>query len=212
MFGPDSRFQKITSLIEEIVVLNLCFLLACLPVVTIGASVTALYTVLFRIQKKQSGYVARDFFAAFRANFRQATLIWVILAAAGAVLYADLWIVHVLEHPLVPFLRIALLIFVFAWLCIASYVFPMTAYFKNTVFKTLWLSFWFSMGHLPFTISVLVVEVLPLFLACRQPAWQYRVVLPVMLTAGFSLSGMLNTAVFARIFREHEPEREDTEA
>ncbi len=85
-FHPDGPVVRFLGRIAELMALNLCFLLCCLPVFTIGASVTALYGSLFA--RDDQGAVRR-FFRQFRGNFRQGTVLGLILGAIGGVLLAD---------------------------------------------------------------------------------------------------------------------------
>lgn len=204
----DSRFARITSRIEDIVVLNVFFVLCCLPVVTIGASLSAMYTVLLRMLRKEYGRVRREFFRAFRENFRQATLIWLIFLALGALFYMDLRISNVVEGGLGFALRTAFWIFIALYGCTLSFVFAVQARFANSVGRTIWNAFWMAMGNLPFTVSVLVFELLPVAAVCRWPSLQLRL-LPVMLLFGFAVQGLGCALVFQHIFQRYMPKREE---
>ena len=48
IFSPDSRFMRVMSRAADLILLNLCYLLTCLPLFTIGAASAALYAVCFR--------------------------------------------------------------------------------------------------------------------------------------------------------------------
>ena len=76
LFSPDSKFMRFMSVLGDLMLLNFIFLLCSVPVVTIGASITALYTVVFRmVREKDSRSVVVQFFRSFRQNFRRATLL-----------------------------------------------------------------------------------------------------------------------------------------
>ena len=204
IFSPDGKAWKTFSRIEDMVVLNVLLVLCCLPVITAGASITAFYTVLFRMARKEEGYVAGNFRKAFRENFRQATILWLILVGAFCLFAVDLRICSLLPGSLASGLKILFLVFLFVVLCMMSYAFPLTAYFSNTVPGLLKTSFWMSMGHLPLTISVLVFEILPLAVCYWFPELTGRLVVPLMLLIGFSFLGMACAGIFRHIFKEHE--------
>lgn len=211
LFSPDGKAWKTFSGIEDLVVLNVLFVVCCLPVVTAGASTAALYTVLFRMGKKREGYVARNFIKAFKDNFRQATILWLILFGIFCLFAVDLRICAMLSGTLAAGLRIVFLVFLFVMICLMSYAFPLTAYFSNSVWGTLKSAFWMSLGHLPFTISVLVFEALPPALCYWFPQLAWRLFIPVMVLIGFSAVGWACVQVFRVVFRQHEPERKDSE-
>ena len=79
------RFKGMEK-VGDLLLVNLLFVVCSLPVVTIGASATAMYYVLGRI-RRQEGTVTKDFFRSFRENFRQATLYWGALLLVALALY-----------------------------------------------------------------------------------------------------------------------------
>ena len=119
--------------------LNLLWFLCSLPVFTIGASTTALYAVTLKIVRGREGSLTRQFFQAFRENFRQATVLWGILLGVGAVLVGDGYILYhlfrtsqggaALLWTLVSALVIAASL---AYGVVLLYVFPLTASVVNT--------------------------------------------------------------------------------
>ena len=70
--------------------LNILFLVCSLPIFTIGASFTAMYYVTLKLAENEEGYIARGFLKSFKQNFKQATIIWLILLFFGIVLVLDL--------------------------------------------------------------------------------------------------------------------------
>ena len=83
-FSLDSKFMQVMSRVADLIILNVIYLVTCLPVVTIGAASTALYTVCFRLGTDREGSLVKGYFRAFRDEFRQATLIWLFLLLFGA--------------------------------------------------------------------------------------------------------------------------------
>lgn len=210
LFDPDSRFMRITSWIEDLVVLNVLFVLCCLPLVTVGASASALYAVLFRLLRREYGRVHREFLRAFRENFRPATLIWLIFLALGVLFYMDLRIANVVEGALGFALRTVFWLFLMLYGCTLSYVFALQARFENSLRKTIWNAFWMAMGNLPFTISVLVFELLPMFVFYRWPSLEGRL-LPVMLLIGISVQALACALVFQHVFKRYIPKDGETD-
>ena len=79
LFSPDSVFMRAMSRIGDLMLLNLLFLLTCVPIVTVGAAVTAMYSVTFRFDTDSEASVIRSYFRAFRADWKQSTAIWLII-------------------------------------------------------------------------------------------------------------------------------------
>ena len=85
----DNPVIRFLNKLTDLVFLNFLFLLCSLPVVTMGASLTAMYAVNLRSVREGDGYVAKRFFAAFRENFRQATVCWLIVLGTALLLFVD---------------------------------------------------------------------------------------------------------------------------
>ena len=74
--------------------LNILMLICCIPIFTIGASVTAMYYVAFKMVKNEEGYITKSFFKAFRENFRQATPVWLVMLALLVFFWVDLSVIR----------------------------------------------------------------------------------------------------------------------
>ena len=84
-FSSESPlFSKLNTL-ADLVLLNLLTILCSLPVVTAGASITALYYTMYKL-RNQEAKLYRAFFKAFKENFKQATIIWLVLLVIGALI------------------------------------------------------------------------------------------------------------------------------
>lgn len=84
--GFSGQVINITGKLFDALVLGMLFLLCSIPIVTIGASATALYYAYDKVVRRSEGYTVRAFFHSFRMNFAQATLIWGLDGALMTVL------------------------------------------------------------------------------------------------------------------------------
>ena len=84
-FSVDNPVWRFIRKIGYLWLLNILWVLTSLPVITIGASTTALFYACMKLQGDE-GYPTANYFRSFRENFRQATIIWLIYAAVGALL------------------------------------------------------------------------------------------------------------------------------
>ena len=87
-FAPDSALMRFLTRIADLMILNLVFIATSIPIVTLGASLTALNFTAMRIARGQCDSVTGDYFRSFRRNFRQATLIGLVFLLLAAVLAA----------------------------------------------------------------------------------------------------------------------------
>ena len=85
----DNAVTRALSRICDMMCLNVVWIVCCLPIVTIGASTTALYSVMLKMVKNEEGYIFRSFFKAFKENFRQSTILWILFAVLGIIWRID---------------------------------------------------------------------------------------------------------------------------
>src|SRR5699024_1479033 len=90
LFSYDSMLSRFLYLVGDIVTLHFLWLLCSLPIVTMGASTTALYYSCMKRIRTNEGYPTRNFFKSFKENFRQSTLIWLGMVIIGLILFFDL--------------------------------------------------------------------------------------------------------------------------
>lgn len=87
LFDVDGPLMAALNKLADLVFANLLFILFSLPVVTLGASLTALQTVVLALAEDEENLVVRKrFWQAFRRDFKQSTLLWGIFAAAALIL------------------------------------------------------------------------------------------------------------------------------
>lgn len=117
--------------VGDLLLVNLLFVVCSLPVVTIGASATAMYYVLGRI-RRQEGTVTKDFFRSFRENFRQATLYWGALLLVALALYWNFRLISGWTGALYSVMMVLLILV--SWFAVSwgSLVFPLLSRFDNT--------------------------------------------------------------------------------
>lgn len=163
MFSPDSRLMQILGRITDLILLNLLYLLCCLPIVTIGAATSALYTMCFRLMREEYSGIAASYFRALKDNFRQATAIWLLLLAAAVPACCYLGLLFPLEGLLKYSSFLFLLILVLC-LMTASYVFPWISQFENTTAQALKNALLLSISRLPRTFAILAIQLVPVLL------------------------------------------------
>lgn len=76
-----TRAQKFFNILDkfgDLFFLNIYFVFTSIPIITIGASFTALYSVAYKMTQDKEGTVKEDYFKAFRDNFKQSTTIWIV--------------------------------------------------------------------------------------------------------------------------------------
>lgn len=201
MFSPDSKFMEIIGRITDLILLNILFLITCLPVFTIGASVTALYTLCFRLMREEYSGIVKSYFKALKDNFKQATVIWLLLLAAGipALYYFSLLFQmdSILRYSGFVFVIIAVL-----GLMAGSYVFPWISQFENTTAQALKNALILSISRLPRTAAVLTINLVPLIVWFINPELFLQVSF-LWVALYFAAAAYMNTGILWHVFKPY---------
>jgi uncharacterized membrane protein YesL len=195
IFNPDSKFTHYTNKFSDLITLNLWFVLTSLPLVTIGASATAMHYVLLRIYRDELEYsITKNYFRAFRENFRQATAIWIIYIVFGAVLFADLFFI---ANP--GFLKILVTIVSILLVLSLSWIFVLQSRYANPVYATIRNAVVFSIMHPIDTVLMCALMLLPILLLISKPS-----TIPIVVICGFSLEGIIRAMIYGKVFSQSE--------
>lgn len=199
----DNPFFGAMGKLGDVVLLNVTWAVCCLPVVTAGASTTALLYTARRMAAGEPCRIWRDFFRAFRQNWRQATAVWLLLAAAGALFIADVAIAFRTPGAVGNLFRGTGLALCLMWLILAGNAFALLARYAYTVPRVLGDAFRLAL-RCPASagITVLMAAWLPLLALADLNAALY--LLPLWLLAGGSLWALCLCAVLLPTFRKLE--------
>ena len=198
----DSPLMKRLAVMADLLILNFWTLLFCLPVITAGASFTAMHYVLLKIVRGEESYVTGQFFKAFKKNFLQATILWIIMLAVYAVLFVDWRILRMQGDQFPGYLLILLGAAAMVIFLLSLYVFPILSRYENTVLGTIKAAFTMSV------IGIVTLRTIGMGLAMFIPllflwAGGYPVV-PVFLCFCFSFPGWLRALMYNGLFRTYE--------
>ena len=165
IFSYDSKFSQLLLKLCYACYLNLLWLVCSLPIVTVGASTTALYYSCLKIVRDEDSHVGACFFRSFRENFRQATALWLILLGLGLFLAGDGYIVYHLrqsaEGPMAVVWTLILAMVIaggIVYVIVLEYVFPLVASVSNTNAAMLKNAFLIGTHYLFATILVFAVH------------------------------------------------------
>ena len=164
-FSYESKFSQILLKLCYACYLNLLWFVCSIPIFTIGASTTALYYASLKVVRDEESHVAALFFRSFKENFRQATVLWLILLGIGLFLGADGYVVyHLRQSSLGPagvLWTLVLAVIIAAaivYVIVLLYVFPLLASVSNTNAAMLKNSFLIGTHYLFATILVFAVH------------------------------------------------------
>ena len=160
-FSTEGGIYKFMTRLWDMIKLNFLWLICSLPIVTIGASTIAAFTITLKMVEEKEGYVARAFFKAFKANFKQGIVIGPITVIFAAALYLD----FTLGKQYIGFVILGILsAFLFGIAIIDTY--PLLARYENKLLKTIRNSMRIAMryfGRTIFLVVILVIEYIIFF-------------------------------------------------
>jgi len=164
-FSYESKFSQILLKLSSSCVLNLIWFVCSLPVFTIGASTTALYYASLKLVRDEDNHIVSQFFRSFKENFKQATVLWLILLGVGLFLGADGYILYHLRQisagPAAVLWTLVLAVVIAAtvvYVIVLLYVFPLLASVSNTNTAMLKNAFLIGTHYLFATILVFAVH------------------------------------------------------
>ena len=205
-FDPDSWIMSKLSDLGDLIIANILWIITSLPIITLGASTAALYsTVRTPGEHRYSASVFRNYFHAFVKNLKQGTLTLLLLVIPGAVIVVNLFLLlgGWLDDSVVRYVICAVPVIVF--LFAGGYVFPLMACFENSLRKTLTNALVLSIAHLPTTLLVTAINLLPVAIFLFFTNFFYQFVM-VWILFGFSAIAKINMLLLERVFARYQTE------
>ena len=201
LFNIDNPIMQFLSRITDIVILNFLFIICSLPVITVGASMTALYSVTLKMVKNEESYIFKSFFQAFKNNFMHSTVSWMILLAAGIVAWMDYRALGIAGGSFSRVFSVVLIPICIILLFTSVYIFPFIARFENTIRNSLKNAFFISIAQLPYTVLLLLLLALAVAFTLFI---NFQIVGLVWFIIGFSGLAYLNSYLLRLAFRKFE--------
>lgn len=182
----DSPLTTMINKTVDMILLSALWFVCCLPVVTIGASTTALYYSTVKAIRKNRGYAVKNFFHAFRLNFLPATLLGLLFGALAAVLYICFVYASVLEDGSFRFFVTTVYLFMgFVILGIGCFAFPVLSRCSMKCGEIVRFSFGLLVKHFPLALIMVLIVVAAVYVMWMIPLFVFCI--PTVATMLFSL-------------------------
>lgn len=205
LFRMDSPLMRFLTKIADLMVLNILFCVTSIPLITIGASWTALYSVTLKMVRDEEGSVSRSYFRSFRQNFKQATLLWLGVLVVLALLVLDIRVLNGMAGGTAPgLLRVGVEILALLGIMVLQYLFPSLARFEASLADTLKNACMMALAHLPKTALMTAAAVGAVWITLINNT-TIAVGLMVWPLIGFSLMAFGNSGILRKIFDNYVP-------
>ncbi|MGL5328395.1 MAG: YesL family protein [Peptostreptococcaceae bacterium] len=200
LFRYDSKFWETLDKIADIVVLNFLFIVSSIPIVTIGVSLSATYSVALKKVKNEDVSVAREFIKSFKVNFKVSTIVWILMMVVGGVLLLDFHISNLIYNEVLSvILRFVSTLVGIVLLFSFTYVFPIISKFENTIKNTILNSMFMAIQNLPYTMIMLIMNILWIILIFSLVNY-FGYILFFYMAVGFGITSYINSIFLNKIF------------
>lgn len=203
IFNPDNVIMSFFSRIFDIVVLNFLFIICCIPIVTIGVSLTGMYSITLKMVRNEESHIIRGFLKAFKENFKQGTIIGIIAIIITLFITVDLRIIGIIGDDRLKILQVLCYAVAIWGYIIFLYAFPILSRFENTIKEVLKNSFVLSIVNFKWTILFILLNV-PFILMLFYSGASMFLLFTILIICGFSGLALIQSFIFYRIFEKYE--------
>jgi len=212
--NPDSKFMAVLNKISDVMILNLITLVMCVPIITAGAALTAKDYMCYKLVKNEEGGILKGFFHSFKQNFKQATIIWLVMMVVMGIAGFDMLFAYGLEGEGTGIVRAIMMAAGFFVFIACIMIFPVLARFDNTIKGTIKSGIHMTVAILPRAVLMGILYIIPPVVGLF---WFASV--PVVFLFGIAgpgyLSAMLYRSAFEKIenryYEEHPEEAPETD-
>lgn len=197
-FDIDNPFFTFMGALADLVMINILFLICSVPVITIGASLSAMYETTRKMREGNLSSPVRYFLGALRRSLKQSIPFWLLQLVTGVILFFDLNFVarapKTAAWNLIGMVTGGLLLI---WLLATCYLLPAGVYYGKKVRLALTQSMYLAVRNLPYTIGMAVLNSIP-FVCLMLGNWYIGSATPVYIVAGFGITAYINTMLMER--------------
>lgn len=162
-FSTNSPLYRFLCRLWDMIQVNFFWFAGCIPIVTIGASTAAAFKVCLHLAEEREGYIYKEYWESFKENWKQGTILEVIVFLCIYVIYLDLQLFHAVSgNP--AWILVLTIVSGFLFFFCLIYTFPLIARYQNTLRGTLKNSMMISRRYFGRTMAMLAVLVLEILI------------------------------------------------
>ncbi|MBL1224085.1 YesL family protein [Enterococcus sp. BWR-S5] len=199
LFSTEGLVYRYMMRLYQIMLLNLLLIISSLPIVTIGAAITAAYGTAFKMQQHTEGNLFHTFIQKFKEEWKKSTVVW--LSILGLIILA--WIGYPVIRALLFSSQISFyggMLLVTIGSLMTLYLFPLFARFENKLSATILNALLLAIRHIPYSILV--------FLLCVGGGLVFPFYFPKLFLLWLFLGGGTviygSSLVFSKVFQVYD--------
>ena len=212
LFDGENVFFRLMGKAGDFMCLNMLCILASLPIVTIGASVSALYEVLDELRSGKDGGCFKKYILEFKGHFRKATVYWMICLSAAVFLILGMFGVRFMGDGLKELFQAASVVLGFLWVGIVSFGLILIAWKDFTVREVLGKAVLITVGSFPWVAVNLLIMGVPILLLVSGNRFVAGVVMPLFVLVGIPAVGYVKMYVYRAALKKYGLVKEEKRA
>ncbi|GAB2562779.1 DUF624 domain-containing protein [Gracilibacillus alcaliphilus] len=203
ILGLDGPVYRFLMRGVELALLNILFILCSVPLLTIGAAISALYTVTLKMARGEEGSIVHGFWQAFKANFKQSTIVWGTLVIVGTTLALNYILLPLYTGHLSVIILMGLILFSVVGAVYFVFLFPYMARYTCTIKEACGNVLKLSLANPYPTLLISCLVLGPAILALFS---SYFLVLCLYLYTfiGFALIAYISSFMMRNLFEKYE--------
>lgn len=204
LFNYENPFIQFLVRVGDLMILNVLFILCSAPVVTLGASLTALHRVTQNMLFEQEEPLLKAFFRAFRQNFKQSTLAWLVELVVIVSLVCDVLLVMAyFNGGLAKAMYILVAVLAILVAGVYAYLMPLIARYENGMRQQVNNAVILAIIKLPKTLLLVFLNLLPVILVLISvPVFVQTLIFWVII--GFAFVSFIESSILKPVFQQLE--------
>lgn len=203
IFSMDNPFFRFVGRLVDLVWLNILTLICCVPVVTAGAAISAMYRILIRMALKEDGTITVVFFRTFKENLKESMIVWVPCLFIYVILGSNAYLVHqgVLASygRLEDVVKISILIIAIGIFMFLNYYLAIISRYENDSKTNIKNAGLMTIAYFPRSVCIAIIWMFPFALMFVSDFflffwWMY----------GLSIPGFFNSMILGSLFVKTE--------
>ncbi|WP_208560341.1 DUF624 domain-containing protein [Marinilactibacillus kalidii] len=203
LINPDSKLHYYVSMGIDCFLMNMLFILTCVPLFSIGASMIALSRVTMGMVQGNLSFPIKTYLIEWKKNFVRGTLIQLLLMIVGTILFLAIRFLFFL--PVVSFVIMGtgILLASISFIIVSIYIFQYTARYDNRFWNSLKVVYQIAVDNPKETAGMLITLLTVLAMMSLSPLWGIMISF-FYFFVGFALTSLFLSYRTLRVFTQYE--------
>ena len=203
LFYGENLFFRLMGRLGDFMCLNILYLLTSLPVVTAGASVSALYDVLYDISRGKEGGCVKRYIRAFKKHFQKATAYWMICLFLAVFLVSGIFGIRFMNGSVRIFFQGISAILFLLWAGMGSFGFILISWNGFSIREAFGSAVLITIGSFPWLVMNLLITCIPALFFITRSRFIAAFGMPLFILFGIPLLGYIKVFVYKQALKKY---------